>query len=181
MSEDGRLPGLLWENLSFRASSGSRILRSSLGLVSAHHPGRSVGSDICENLDSIFAGPVIHDLAVLYLVHVDRIPTDAAVGCGETQEIALVGALDHQANYDSVIFDNDVLFRRSYVRQTAHNRCKESCNVLRSFNGTEISPVPFSLRIKEFHSPIRAMIIEHRSHEPSDKFFVGLFNLGLTL
>ncbi len=55
---------------------------------------------------------------------ISALPADSAVGCGETQEIALVGALDHQANYDSVIFDNDVLFRRSYVRQTAHNRCK---------------------------------------------------------
>src|SRR5438552_15505080 len=97
----GRL--VIWSVLS------SRIGGSTLTLVSALHPGWSVGSDICENLDSIFTSPVIHDLAVLYLVHVDRIPADSAVGCGETQEIALVGALDHQANYDSVIFDNVVM------------------------------------------------------------------------
>src|SRR6266566_292002 len=169
----GRL--VIWSVLS------SRIGGSTLTLVSALHPGWSVGSDICENLDSIFAGPVIHDLAVLYLVHVDRIPADAAVGCGETQEIALVSALNHQAYNNSVILSNDVLFRRSYVRQTAHNRCKESCNVLRSFNGTEIASVPFSFRIEEFHSPVWAMINEHCSRETPDKFLVGLFNLGLTL
>src|SRR6266550_9628344 len=103
----GRL--VIWSVLS------SRIGGSTLTLVSALHPGWSVGSDICENLDSIFAGPVIHDLAVLYLVHVDRVPADAAVGCGETQEVSLVGALGHQTDYHRCIFCKDVLFRCSYV------------------------------------------------------------------
>jgi len=41
--------------------------------------------------------------------------------------------------------------------------------------------VPFSLRREEFHSTIGTMVIEHCSHEPSDKLFVCFLSFGLIL